>query len=130
MLTQKITSNSRKVTKNVTEKRCILHSKNFSGESEILPISEFYGEGKSSYCKRCMKIHHRERRIRLQSETQKVNSVWKRFHDNLERTAREIIENDLDSETIQEVAIDEMMILVEEFKKLNEEWNSEESSEE
>lgn len=130
MLTAKSSKNSSKVTKPVTEKRCALHAKNFSEENEVRAIDEFYGDGKSSYCKRCMKIHHKERRIRLSTEVNREKAIWKRFHDSLEKIALEIIEKDLDATEITKTANAEMSELIERYRELNEEWRAESDTEE
>ena len=102
-----------------TEKRCALHKINFPSEREIRATSEFYGDAKSSYCKRCMKEHHRQRRIRLQAEANREKRVWSDFHDALQAQAEAILERKGSSEEIIAVAQQAMSVLIGEWIKLN-----------
>lgn len=79
-------------------KRCALHAKNFVGESEQRPLGEFYGDAKSSYCKRCMLIHHKIRRENLKAGTNKEKVAYDKFAEKAKLAAEQCIAwNDEDS---------------------------------
>lgn len=68
-----------------TEKRCAAHHTYFGNEPEVRPLSEFYGDARSSYCKRCQGKLHAARRQALAADRPHfevlMRTVWQRLDE-------------------------------------------------
>lgn len=104
-----------KATENRTEKRCALHKKNFSSENEIRSISEFYGDAKSSYCKRCMLIHHKNYRETKLERVKKVDTKFERFTRQMIEVVKVGVK--FDSKQAQQFFTTEALRLMNELKE-------------
>jgi hypothetical protein len=72
-------------------KRCAKHAVNFPDEPEMRPRSEFYGQAKSSYCKRCMAIQHKERRIADRGEPGEADGSYKALLNAIRTAANQTV---------------------------------------
>lgn len=95
--TTKATVKSEKVAR--TEKRCSLHHVNFPSENEIRGIGEFYNAN-SSYCKRCMLLHHKARRERILAEENREKNLYNSFVEKILSSAKVAVEFEENEESV------------------------------